>query len=215
MRRLRTFLALSLLAAPAAAQAPDAAPANRRGFSLGLDPVTYATLASDGITDGRTVGGFGLSLRFGWGFTDRLSMAMDVGVTDLIVADTAGYLLGNGDLLLRYSVGAFALPLGTMVPFVHVGVGLRDITAEDASPTNTAIYSFAGEALTLGGGASLFLSRELALFAALYWNTGNFNDERIGNVTTHSRGVSGVSTRVSIGLTWHKGRRDGATPPAP
>lgn len=207
MRILLTYLACFGLALSADAQpALDSAPVNRRGLHIGIDPGTYATLTSDGITGGRSVGGFGLSLRFGWGFTDRLALTMDVGVTDLIVADTAGYLLGNGDLLLRYSLGAFTLPLGTIVPFVHGGVGLRDITAEDASPTNTKIYVFEGEALTLGGGASIYFSRELALFAALYWNSGDFNDERVGNVTTHSRGVSGVSTRVSIGLTWHRGR---------
>lgn len=208
MRTLLTFLACCGLAMSADAQpARGSAPVNRRGLHIGLDPGTYATLTSDGITGGRTVGGFGLSLRLGWGFTERLALVMDVGVTDLVVADSAGYLLSNGDILLRYAPRAFRLPAGTLVPFVHAGVGLRDVTAEDASPTNTAIYVFEGEVLTVGAGASLYFTRELALFGALYWNSGDFNDERIGNVTTHSRGVGGVSTRVSLGLSWHKGRR--------
>jgi hypothetical protein len=201
---------LVLGASVALAQGDAATVANLRGFHFGIDPLTYGSLASDGITGGRTVGGAGIAVRVGWGFSERLALTLDVSATTLAVADTAHYLMGHGDVLLRYTPLARRTRLGTWAPFVFIGGGLRDVTADDASPTNTAIYAFEGEVFTLGAGTSVYVRRSLAILGAYYWSTGDFNDERVGNVTTHNRGVAGRSSRIALGLTWHRGRRASA-----
>jgi hypothetical protein len=190
-------------ASPAKADAPTA---NLRGFTIGIDPLVAGTLTSDGITGGRSVNGMGLTLRFGWGFSDRWTLLMDVAVTELAVADTAGYFLSHGDVMMRWTPFTKTAPGGVWAPFLQGGLGFRDVTAEDASPTNTAIYMFEGEVLTLGGGVAYFVSPEISISAAAMWSTGDFNDERIGMVTTHGRGVPGTSARIGVGVNWHKGR---------
>lgn len=208
MPRVIALLALAGSVAIAGAQ-PAPETVNRRGFSMGLDPLTYAALTSDGITGGRTVGGFGLQGRFGWGFSDRVALVMEVAVSNLRVADTAAYLLDHGDVLLRVTPFARRGPGGVWAPFVHVGLGFRGVDAEDASPTGTRIYHFEGDEVTLGGGAELYVTRELSVFFGASWSMGDFTDERIGNVTFHGRKVAGESVRAAAGLTWHAGRRRG------
>lgn len=224
MRRSTTMIVLAVLWSPlVCAQAPGPPPApvvkdvmpapatpetaNLRGFVIGIDPIVDAALTSDGITGGRRVDGLGLALRFGWGFSDRWTLLMDVAVTDLIVADTAGYLLSHGDVLMRFTPFTRVGRRGTWAPFLQGGLGFRDITAEDASPTNTRIYVFEGEVLTLGAGVAYFVSPQVSLSAVGMWSTGDFNDERIGMVTTHGRGVRGTSARIGVGVNLHKGRR--------
>lgn len=180
--------------------------ANLRGLHIGVDPLVYATLSSDYVTGGRTVGGMGLQLRFGWGFTERLSFALDVSVTKLAVADSAQYLLGNGDLLLRYAPGTFRLASRTVVPYIAAGYGLRDISADGQSPTASRIYDLAGEVLAVSAGASVYVRPNLSVFIAYHGGFGEFNDERSGNTTTHNRGLRGESHRASVGMTWHQGR---------
>lgn len=206
----RRLLALALLLATVPLGAPlsaqQAAP-ERRGVIFGLDPILYSSLNSDAVTGGRSVGGLGLAMRFGWGISDTWSVVLDVAVVDLDVADTAKYVFAHGDLLLRATPVVWDSPLGPLVPVLQAGWSLRDVTAEDASPTNTAIYVFEGSALTLGAGAELYLNPKLALWFAGYWTTGEFDDERIGNITTHSRNEPGTSMRVGLGLTYHGGRK--------
>jgi hypothetical protein len=219
MRRSTLFLVLAVAWSPLlCAQAPApvqkdaiatkaAAPdANLRGFTMGIDPLVAAGLTSDGITGGRSVNGLGLALRFGWGFSERWTLLMDVAVTDLVVADTAGYFLSNGDVMMRWTPFTKVTPRGVWAPFVQGGFGFRDVTAEGASPSNTAIYMFEGEVLTLGAGVAYFVSPSISISTAAMWSTGDFNDERIGMVTTHGRGVPGTSARIGVGVNWHKGR---------
>lgn len=203
MRRSTTLAVLAVLWSPL--MCAQSTP-NIRGFTMGIDPVVNAALASDGITGGRRVDGLGLALRFGWGFSDRWTLLMDVAVTDLVVADTAGYFLSHGDLLMRWTPFIKETARGAWVPFVQGGLGFRDVTNEGASPTNTKLYMFEGEVLTLGAGVSYFSSPSISFSAAFLWSTGDFNDERIGMVTTHGRGVPGTSGRFGVGVNWHKGR---------
>jgi hypothetical protein len=213
------LLVLGVLWSPLlCAQAPPPAPpdtipakaanpgANLRGFTVGLDPLVAGALTSDGITGGRTVSGLGLALRFGWGFSNRWTLLMDVAVTDLIVADTAGYFLSDGGLTLRFTPFTKTTRRGVWAPFVQGALGFRDVTAEGASPTNTRIYMFEGEVLTLGAGVAYFVSPKISISAGAMWSTGDFNDERVGMVTTHGRGVPGTSGRIGVGVNWHKGR---------
>lgn len=204
---LLTLVAAGLLAAPLPAQ--DAAPpeARLRGFFLGLDPAVYAMLKSEYVTAGRVVGGSGLQLRFGWGFTEKLAVSMDVSVSTLSVADTAKYLLANGDLLIRYTPGTFVYARRRIAPFVAAGVNLRDIEADGRSPTNTGIYVLEGEVAAVQAGLDVYLTPTLSVTGAYYLGFGDFTDERIGNVTYHNRAKFGESHRITLGVTLHGGKR--------
>ena len=178
----------------------------RRGFQFGFDRLTYGALTSDAITGGRLVGGFGLGIRFGWGFNEQLALVMDASMTNLAVADTAKYSLNHGDFLLRWTPQLFPVGRGALAPFLHLGLGFRDVDAEAPSSTHAETYVFQGEVLTLGAGTNYYISNRLALFGAFYWSAGDFNDERTGNVTTHNRGEPGRSARTQLGATFFTGR---------
>lgn len=181
--------------------------ANLRGFSVGVDPLVLGALTSDYVTSGRAVNGLGLALRFGWGFSDHWTLLMDVAVTDLAVADSASYFLSHGDILMRWTPRTIEAARGTWAPFVQAGLGFRDVSPFEASPTPERIYFLEGEVLTVGAGAAYFVSPKLSLSAVFNWSAGNFNDERIGMVSTHGRGLPGKSWRAGVGINWHKGRR--------
>lgn len=209
----RTLLAaLALLLAPLAlaAQGDSAAsraPANRTGFFIGFDPIVYASLTSDVITAGRTKGGTGVALRFGWGFTERLALVMDVPVTDLVVSDSADFLLSHGDIALMYFPTAVTLWRRPLVPFVQVGGGFRDIESTLYTGGPPQMYAFAGEVFSVGAGVRYYVERRWAITLQGWWSSGDFNDERIGNTTTHNRHVAATSTRVQAGVEWHRGRK--------
>lgn len=216
MRRiLLAILALFTLSLSATAQgtvpaaSPDqsAAPANRTGFFIGFDPMVYASLTSDVITAGKTNGGTGVSLRFGWGFNERLALVMDVPVTDLVVSDSADFLLSHGDIALMYFPTALTLWGRPLVPFVQVGGGFRDIESTLYAGGAPQIYAFASEVFSVGIGARYYVERRWAISLQGWWSSGEFNDERIGNTTTHNRHVMATSSRIQAGLEWHRGRK--------
>lgn len=209
-RTLLAALALSLAPMALAAQGDSAAtraPANRTGFFIGFDPIVYASLTSDVITAGRTKGGTGVALRFGWGFTERLALVMDVPVTDLVVSDSADFLLSHGDIALMYFPTAVTLWRRPLVPFVQVGGGFRDIESTLYTGGPPQMYAFAGEVFSVGAGVRYYVERGWAITLQGWWSSGDFNDERIGNTTTHNRHVAATSTRVQAGVEWHRGRK--------
>lgn len=205
MTRLARLLCGALLVlAPISARAQES---SLRGFFIGLDPAVYGMLSSEYVTGERTVGGFGFQLRAGWGFTEKLALSLDVAVTSLWVADTAEYLLGNGDILLRYTPFTFDVQGTRVVPYLVGGVGLRDITVEGPSPTGQRPYVLEGEVAAVGAGVYIFLTPRLSATLSYHGGFGDFTDERSGQVTTHNRGKSGESHRVAFGITLHPGRR--------
>jgi hypothetical protein len=210
-RTLLAVLVLSTLARGVAAQAvpaPAAAPAaNRTGFFVGFDPLAYATLSSGALTGGRTKGGSGVALRFGWGFSKRVALVMDVPVTDLPVSDTTNFLLSHGDIALMFFPVTWELAGRPLIPFGQVGAGLRalDATLYDGGSPQT--YAFAGEVFSLGAGARLYIAPQFAIALHGWWSIGEFNDVRVGNVTTHNQHISATSARVQTGLEWHLGRK--------
>lgn len=209
-RTLLAALALSLAPMALAAQGDSAAtraPANRTGFFIGFDPIVYASLTSDVITAGRTKGGTGVALRFGWGFTERLALVMDVPVTALVVSDSVDYLLSHGDIALMYFPTAVTLWRRPLVPFVQVGGGFREIESTLYTGGPPQMYVFAGEVFSVGAGARYYVKRRWAITLQGWWSSGDFNDERIGNTTTHNRHVAATSTRVQVGVEWHRGRK--------
>lgn len=176
-----------------------------RGFQLGADGAA-AVLRSDYVTGGRSVAGGGFGLRLGWGIHDHVVLAMDVAATKLVVADTADYFLAHADMLLRVLPFRIESGLGTWLPFLQVGGGWRNVEDDKASPTGTNIYIFEGGVFTLGVGTHLYLADEASLFLGWYHSRGDFDDERIGNTTTHNRNQPGRSSRLQMGVTWHLSR---------
>ncbi len=204
--RIRTavMVAALLVAVDLRAQAPAA---NQRGFFIGFDPLAYAALSGDAVTGGRSIGGTGVSLRFGWGFSERWAFVMDVPVTDLPLADSADYLLSHGDLALQYRLRPLRAGRRALVAHLQAGVSLRSVDATLYGGGGPAIYSLAGEALSLGGGVAYYVLPSVATTLNAWWTSGAFNDERIGNTTTHNRGLQATSYRVQAGVEWHAGRR--------
>jgi len=195
-------------AAPPPEQPHASAPAaNRRGFFIGFDPVAYASLNSDVITAGRSKGGTGVALRFGWGFSDRIALMMDVPVTDLVISDTADFLMSHGDVALMYLPTTLRLAGRALVPFIQVGGGFRSLESTYYGGPKPQLYSLDGEVFSVGAGARYYVERRWAITLQGWWSSGDFNDERIGNTTTHNRHIAATSMRVQDGLEWHRGRR--------
>ena len=215
--RSRLALALLALAVPAAVLAQGASTArpsaprgaNREGFYLGLDPVTYLWLRSDHVAVDRTVGGAGLTIRVGWNFTDRWALLLDVPVADLRVSSQADYLLSHGDIALRATPVALRLFDRPFLPFAEVGGGFVDVSSTyypgGAAPPQ--LYDLAGENFSVGAGALWYAAPSVAISIAGWWSTGTFNDERIGNTTAHNQGIGMTSYRVQAGVEWHAARR--------
>lgn len=214
MRRA-TILALSFLCAlpeltsaqGVSVAARDIPRANRTGFFLGFDPIAYASLTSDVLTGGRSPGGTGVSLHFGWGFSERWALVMDVPVTDLVISDTADYLMSHGDVAVIFLPRGMTLRGHPLVPFVQVGAGFRSLESTYYSGATPQLYSLEGEVFSIGAGARFYVERRWAITLQGWWSSGDFNDERIGNTTTHNRHIAATSARVQAGLEWHAGRR--------
>lgn len=212
-RTLLAVLALSALPLTVAAQDDTVAAlrtpaaANRTGFFIGFDPVAYATLTSDAVTGGVRRGGTGIALRLGWGFTERLAIVFDTPVTDLRVADSADYLLATSDLALQYRFATRRVGKRALVPSVQVGVGLPSVDATFYGGPAPLDYTLSGESLAIGAGIAFYLRPSLATTLHAWWGQVAFNDERIGNTTTHGRGIKATSSRVQAGVEWHRGRK--------
>lgn len=207
-------IALGLILGRAGAQAPAPIPpynpppqlAIREGFFIGFDPVAYAWIAGDSVTAGDSRGGSGLSLRFGWGFSDRWALVMDVPVTDVRVPGGGKYLMSHGDIMLRFTPAVWPVGRMAVVPFAQAGGGIRDLDATLYTGGAPQMYALAGEVFTVGAGVAWYVRPEFAASLAAHWSSGEFNDERIGNVTTHNRGLTAESYRVQAGIEWHRGR---------
>lgn len=208
VRFLVPMLIATEVVAQAAAQAATPPPAaNRTGFFLGFDPIAYASLTSDVLTGGRSVAGTGVSLRFGWGFSERWALVMDVPVTDLVISDTADFLMSHGDVAVMYLPRGMTLWGRRLVPFLQAGAGFRALESTYYGSGGPQLYSLEGEVFSAGAGLRLYVERSWAIAVQGWWSSGEFNDERIGNTTTHNRNLAATSLRVQGGLEWHRGRR--------
>ncbi len=93
-----------------------------------------------------------------------------------------------------------------VVPFVQAGFGFRSLDGRIYDAGTPRIYVLEGEVLSLGAGSRVYVSPAFAVTVQAWWSSGDFNDERVGQVTTHSRGIGAASWRVQTGLEWHKAR---------
>lgn len=161
--------------------------AHRTGFFIGFDPLVYAMLSSSHITQGREPGGVGVSLRFGWGFSERWALVMDVPVTDLVVNDTADFLMAHSDIAVMYFPTALTVRNRSLVPFVQAGGGFRSLESTLYDGGTPRIYALVGEVDSIAAGLRYY--------------------ECLGDTTTHRRHIAATSARVQAGLEWHLGRR--------
>ncbi len=204
--RLAPALALALALLAVLPRAP-LAQANRSGFFVGFDPIAYAALHGDSIVDGRTQGGTGIALRFGWGFGEQWAIVMDVPVTDIAVSDTMDVMLSHGDVLLLWSPRAFMVSGRTLLPYLQAGVGFRSLDGRLYIGSTPHIYALEGEVFSIGAGARLYVAPAFALTLQAMWSDGHFNDERLSETTTHGRGLRASSYRVQSGIEWHRLRK--------
>ena len=133
------------------------------------------TYRDDGFDSADRGGGF--SFRVGWGVS---------GLTTLYIGVNGSKLDGvnNGVIDEEYEFGAFEIGARfnfrsgqTLVPFADVA--LRGV----ATQLQDVDLEFLGGGLTLGGGASYFVSPTVALTAGLRFGFGNFNEIKLGGIT--------------------------------
>jgi hypothetical protein len=124
-----------------------------------------------------------------------------------LTSDDEDYLMSHGDIALMYFPRAFALGKRPLLPFVQVGGGFRSLESTFRGGGAPQIYALEGEVFSVGAGLRYHVERRWAITLQGWWSSGEFNDERVGNTTTHNRNISATSTRVQAGLEWHRGRR--------
>ena len=191
------LLALFLAAAPAYGQA------RTKGFSI--TPRLYgASFTVDDAGD-EVDGGGGLGLRLGYGFSKT--------VTAFVALEGAGIDAEGGpfeNINDEYALGAFDigaqfsfLPSNSINPFVRVGLNGTAAVFDVEGLDSDDDPEIAGGGLTLGVGAEFFLSRSLAIEAALDLSGGQINTFRIGNVQFNDLDGSDYGAgRLGVGLVW-------------
>lgn len=198
-----TPLALASQSKGGAENGEASAPA---GLFFGVDPITYASVNSEYLTNGRSEGGFGLALRFGWAVSPRVAMLLEVPVARVSLGDTAEYYLSHGDIALRFAPWAAAQPRAVQ-PFVQVGAGFREVSSTFYQGGRPAPYALSGENFSIGGGLTWRVTPRLDIAMSAAWSSGVFNDERRADTTVHNRGIRATSARAQLGLDWYRRRR--------
>jgi hypothetical protein len=185
-KTLTAALVAAVVAVPAAAQQQY----KTSGFQLG------AALAGTGIQvedADEAESGAGLSLRLGYGFTDRVSVfAQGTGAS----MEDGDYDLGHFDLGVRYLFSTARLR-----PYVEGGVGARAVQMEIGG-TDVEV---AGGALTLGGGLEYSFGRTAGLDVGLDYTFGEFNQGRLDGgdwEDLESESFSATSARFNVGIVW-------------
>lgn len=179
---------------------PDGAEAQARrwsdptGFHVGLN-VNGAALAFEGGGDAETGGGGGLVL--GWGFTNLLTLYLEISGAELDLANGSDtYTLSHADLGVRFN---FRDGGKRWRPYALVGFGARaagmDILGD--------LFTISGSSLNFGGGVAYFFSRKISADVGFKWNAGDFTEAEYRGATLAIE-ESAVSSRFSLGVNyWH------------
>ncbi len=194
MRPLLSLLALSLAAAPLAAQ--PVGPSNTEGLFLQL-ALDGQSLSYDEDDFDDTDDGGGASLRVGYGVSPVATFYVGVsgaevdGQTNGVINNT--YRFGAGELGAR-----FAFNRGSALR-PYLDVALRGVAASD----DASALEFRGGGIALGGGIAYFVSPTVALDAALRIGGGQFTEVDFGAISVDiSDGDIGYGEgRLSVGLT--------------
>ena len=175
MTRIHTYflLAFVFLSFSSATQAQDS---NTRKLFLqtSIDGQSLS-YRDDGFDSADRGGGF--SFRVGWGISD---------LTTLYIGINGSRLDGinNGVIDREYEFGAFEVGARfnfrtghTLVPFADVALRAVATQLQDVD------LEFLGGGMTVGGGASYFVTPSVALTAGLRFGTGRFNEIKLGGIS--------------------------------
>jgi hypothetical protein len=171
-----------------------------RGFNLGFH-LSGASLKV-GDDERSNAGGGGIVIGYGINRSLTLFAQFDGAEFDVENVDVEGrWTMGHGDLGVRYH---FANSLRSWVPYLQAALSGRVVSVSDAVVNQQAEtdVSFAGGALTLGGGLMVYLKQTLALDLQLAWSGGEFTEVSIGNLTLSGLNLEAQSSRFNVGLSW-------------
>ena len=140
----------------------------------------------------------GQSITIGYGFSPRWALQAQIGRAFFRNSGGGTDWAGSTDLEVQRN---FPSAASRFVPFALVGVSSRTLAARYPSPT-TPGATFNGLSSTilpnLGGGASVYLARSIALRTSASVNVGKFNTRSADG--TVSSGLHVLTPRLSLGL---------------
>ena len=141
----------------------------------------------------------GQSVTIGYGFSPKWALQAQIGRAFYKNSDGGNDWAGSSDLEVHRNFRSSAA--SRFVPFALLGVSSRMLAARYPSPTTPgATYNGFGPTIlpNLGGGASFYLARSIALRTSASVNVGKF-DIRSPN-GTESSSLRVLSPRLSLGL---------------
>lgn len=192
-----------LLALPLAAQPRS----TTHGFILGGHLTGVSLDTEDREQDDG--GGFGFVV--GYGFRNRVSLFLNVSVAHMRATEegASDYVLGEGDLGVRYTFGSTA---ARWRPFLAAALSGVTVTYENVEfgEFGRVDVAISGPAFTAGGGVQLFLSPRVAIDGGLLWSGGSFDTVEVDDVTVEldeNDRVDLTTFRLQVGLRYHFGRQ--------
>lgn len=179
---------------------------NTEGFILGggLEATTHDPRR------GRELAGPGLGLTFGYGITENIAILGNLGGASL----EDDFTLTHADALLRITLRDGR---SRVRPYFTGGVTRRVLSQnkydgydndifDDWFDSDSTERETNGNAVTLGFGLSIFVTRELGIDVGLLGSGGEYREQLVdGNVVSRRRERAG-SGRLRVGVTWFPGK---------
>jgi hypothetical protein len=152
-------------------------------------------------------GGGGFGLTAGWGFSNGLSIFLNGTVANMEPDDDEAdnYILGEGELGLRYTFGSSA---ARWRPYLNGALGGVTATFENVEfgDLGRADVEVSGPVFSVGGGVQFFPTAQLAIDGALAWGGGEFDEVKVDNVTVDlddSDKIKLTLFRLQLGLRYY------------
>ena len=189
---------------------------NTKGLNIGLSGqyAFWNIVDNPGFREVAQINpGFGLGVRLGYGFSQRVEAALSADVSILSHTNPNYYrfsmTLSHLDLTGRLNIGSTT---SRFRPFIGAGVTMISSTAGPyAAGTGANAYEvnliMNGTGLAAGAGINYFFGVPLAVSARYMGSFGQFTNNRLSNGTDLTK--TAINThRASLGLTWFvRGRR--------
>lgn len=189
MKHLLSLVLLALVAAPAAF-------GQGKGFSLGAGlQRTSSTIDLEefgGEEDSEA--GFGLGITADYGFSDLISIFLNVDGSDI-----DGATVGHLDLGARFHFRA------QEQLFPYAQVALTGVSVSDEEDDTEMTMS--GGALTLGGGVHYFFNPKLALDVNLAYSAGQFTTIEVDDEEFDDFEIDMSSFRIKAGIMYFFNRQ--------